>query len=132
MAGAAAYGLNATQSAAVTVTAPRLGWLGATSAVVGSDTVAAPGSTVALVPPAGAKLLLRVDTEASTLGDLTAELVRPGHGVDPAFAARVKASGIRVIDADDLVELRALGISKPPAPPRSPVPARGGNPDPDG
>jgi len=53
-------------------------------------------------------------------------------GVDPAFAARVKASGIRVIDADDLVELRALGISKPPAPPRSPVPARGGNPDPDG
>jgi bla regulator protein blaR1 len=46
-------------------------------------------------------------------------------GVDPAFAARVKASGIRVLDVDDLVELRALGIVKPPAPPRPP------NPDPD-
>lgn len=73
-------------SALVPITAPRLGWLGATSALVGSDTVAAPGSMVALVAPAGPKLLLRVDTAASTLGDLVAELVRPGHGVDPAFA----------------------------------------------
>jgi beta-lactamase regulating signal transducer with metallopeptidase domain len=43
-------------------------------------------------------------------------------GVDPAFAARVKASGIRVVRADDLVQLKALGVSRPPAPPRPPVP----------
>jgi hypothetical protein len=50
-------------------------------------------------------------------------------GVDPAFAARVKASGIKVLRADDLVELHALGVTKLPAPPRSPVPARGWEPD---
>jgi hypothetical protein len=45
-------------------------------------------------------------------------------GVDPAFAARVKASGIRVIRADDLVELKALGTVHPPAPPHVPVQPR--------
>ena len=52
-------------------------------------------------------------------------------GVDPAFAARVKANGIKVISADDLVELRALGVTRPPAPPKAPVPPRGWNPNPD-
>lgn len=52
-------------------------------------------------------------------------------GVDPGFAARVKASGIKVIRADDLVELRALGVTTPPASPRTPVPPRGWNPDSD-
>ena len=41
-------------------------------------------------------------------------------GVDPAFAARVKRSGIKVRDADDLVELQALGGPAPPKPPRPP------------
>lgn len=45
-------------------------------------------------------------------------------GVDPGFASRVKASGIRPIHADDLVELRALGISAVPRPPRTPAPPR--------
>ena len=45
-------------------------------------------------------------------------------GVDPGFAARVRANGIKVISADDLVELRALGVTRPPASPRAPrVPA---------
>jgi bla regulator protein BlaR1 len=48
-------------------------------------------------------------------------------GVDPAFAARVKRSGIRVRSADDLVELQAMGV---PGPPRPPAPPRV-NPDPD-
>jgi hypothetical protein len=49
-------------------------------------------------------------------------------GVDPAFAARVRASGVKVRRADDLVQLKALGTVKPPAPPRAPVPPRGWNP----
>lgn len=43
-------------------------------------------------------------------------------GIDPAFAARVKASGIKVTRADDLVELRALGVSRAPARPQPPPP----------
>ena len=64
-------------------------------------------------------------------GDLDDFIQLRAVGVDAAFAARVKASGIKVDDADDLVELRALGVSKPPAPPKAPVPARGWNPNPD-
>lgn len=45
-------------------------------------------------------------------------------GVDPSFAARVKASGVRPIRPDDLVELRALGISAIPRAPRPPAPPR--------
>ena len=52
-------------------------------------------------------------------------------GSIPAFAVRVKASGIKVVDADDLVELRALGVTKPPAPPKTPRPLGGWNPHPD-
>ena len=47
-------------------------------------------------------------------GDLDDFIQLRAVGVDAAFAARVKASGIKVDDADDLVELRALGVSKPP------------------
>lgn len=42
-------------------------------------------------------------------------------GIDPGFAARVRSSGIKVTRADDLVELKALGISRPPAPPHPPA-----------
>lgn len=53
-------------------------------------------------------------------------------GVDPSFAARVKASGIRPLRAADLVELRALGSI--PRPPRAPAPPRPpqSDTDPDG
>jgi hypothetical protein len=64
-------------------------------------------------------------------GDLDDFVQLRAVGVDPAFAARVKASGIKVLDADDLVEIRAVGLSKPPKPPRTPEPPRGWNPDPD-
>ena len=64
-------------------------------------------------------------------GDLDDFVQLRAVGVDPAFAARVKASGMKVRDADDLVELRALGITKPPAPPRGPPPPRGWNSDSD-
>lgn len=45
-------------------------------------------------------------------------------GVDPSFAARAKASGIRPLRADDLVELRALGSAAISRPPRAPAPPR--------
>ena len=64
-------------------------------------------------------------------GDLDDFVELRAVGVDPAFAARVKASGIKVHDVDDLVELRALGITKLPTPPRTPPPPRGWNPNPD-
>ena len=43
-------------------------------------------------------------------------------GVDPAFAARVRASGIKHLDADELVQLKALGMTRVPLPPRPPAP----------
>ena len=43
-------------------------------------------------------------------------------GVDPAFAARARASGTRPLSVDELVEMRALGVAAPPAPPRTPPP----------
>jgi len=49
-------------------------------------------------------------------GDLDDFVQLHAVGVDPAFAARVKASGLRIRDADDLVELRALGTAAPAAP----------------
>jgi hypothetical protein len=64
-------------------------------------------------------------------GDLDDFVSLRAVGVDPAFAARVKASGVRVTDADDLVELRALGGRAPPVPPRPPIPPRHAA-DPDG
>jgi len=64
-------------------------------------------------------------------GDLDDFVQLRAVGVDPAFAARVKASGLKIRRADDLVELKALGVTRPPAPPRAPVPPRGWNADPD-
>jgi hypothetical protein len=61
---------------------------------------------------------------AGVEGDLDDFIQLRAVGVDPAFAARVKASGIRPIRADDLVELRALGISAIPRPQRTPAPPR--------
>ena len=43
-------------------------------------------------------------------------------GVDPSLAARARASGIKRLDADSLVQLRALGMSRAPVPPKPPVP----------
>jgi bla regulator protein blaR1 len=61
---------------------------------------------------------------AGVRGDMDDFIQLRTVGVDPAFAARVRASGIRTLSADDLVELRALGISSIPAAPRSPAPPR--------
>jgi len=67
---------------------------------------------------------------AGIQGDLDDFVQLRAVGVDPAFAARVKASGVRVRNADDLVELRALGVTRIPQPPRTPQPPRV-NPSPD-
>jgi len=45
-------------------------------------------------------------------------------GVDPGFAARVRASGIKTLDADDLVQLKAIGMTRMPVAPRVPEPPR--------
>jgi hypothetical protein len=63
-------------------------------------------------------------------GDIDDFIELRAVGVDPGFAARVKASGLKVRRAEDLVELRAVGVARPPAPPEPPVPPRGWNPDP--
>lgn len=56
-------------------------------------------------------------------------------GVDPEFAARARRSGVKISNADDLVELRALSGVRPPAPPKPPKapspPGRTGPPPPD-
>jgi beta-lactamase regulating signal transducer with metallopeptidase domain len=70
---------------------------------------------------------IRAMRSAGVGGDLDDFVQLRAVGVDPAFAARVKASGIKVKNADDLVELRALGVTKPPAPPK--VPPRGWDPN---
>ena len=74
---------------------------------------------------------VRAMRSAGVSGDLDDFVQLRAVGVDPGFAARVKASGIKTISADDLVELRALGVTRPPATPKTPVPPRGWNPDPD-
>jgi len=63
-------------------------------------------------------------------GDLDDFVELRAVGVDPAFAARVKASGVKVTDPDELVEMHALGGSQPPAPPRPPaLPRHSADPD---
>ena len=74
---------------------------------------------------------VRAMRSAGVSGDLDDFVQLRAVGVDPAFAARVRANGIKVISADDLVELRALGVTRPPAPPKAPVPPRGWSPNPD-
>ena len=77
-------------------------------------------------------------------GDLDDFIQLRAVGIDPGFAARARASGNRVLDADDLVQLKVLGKIRPdvsvrprihikarhvaPAPPDWEVP----KPDPDG
>jgi bla regulator protein BlaR1 len=76
---------------------------------------------------------VRAMRSAGVSGDLDDFVQLRAVGVDPAFAARVKANGTKVISADDLVELRALGVTRPPVPPRVPAPPRVTvNPDPGG
>jgi bla regulator protein blaR1 len=57
-------------------------------------------------------------------GDLDEFVQLRAVGVDPSFAARVRAAGIRVSSADDLVQLRAVGIAHVPAPPHPAAPPR--------
>ena len=45
-------------------------------------------------------------------------------GIDPEFAARARASGMKALNADDLVQLRAIGMTRMPSPPRVPEPPR--------
>lgn len=45
-------------------------------------------------------------------------------GIDPGFAARARASGIKALDTDDLVQLKAIGMTRMPPPPRVPEPPR--------
>jgi bla regulator protein blaR1 len=61
---------------------------------------------------------------AGIRGDLDEFVQLRAVGVDPSFAARVRAAGIRVSSADDLVQLRAVGIAHVPAPPHPAAPPR--------
>jgi hypothetical protein len=67
---------------------------------------------------------VRAMRSAGVAGDFDDFVQLRAVGVDPAFAARVKANGIKVISADDLVELRALGVTRPPRAPHAPAPPR--------
>ena len=65
---------------------------------------------------------VRAMRSAGVSGDLDDFVQLRAVGVDPAFAARAKANGIKVNSADDLVELRAMGLPRPPRPPHAPAP----------
>ena len=54
---------------------------------------------------------VRAMRTAGLQGDLDDYIQLHAVGVDPSFVARVKAAGIKVRDADDIVELRVLGSS---------------------
>jgi beta-lactamase regulating signal transducer with metallopeptidase domain len=76
---------------------------------------------------------VRVMRSAGVQGDLDEFVQLRAVGIDPAFAMRAKAAGIRIREADDLVELRALGASaspRPPAPPKAPARAHPAAPPP--
>ena len=76
---------------------------------------------------------VRAMRSAGISGDLDDFVQLRAVGVDPAFAVRVKANGIKVKSADDLVELRALGVTRPPRAPHVPAaPAVPLNQDPGG
>jgi hypothetical protein len=60
---------------------------------------------------------VRAMKAAGIQGDLDDFVELRSVGVDPAFAARAKASGLRIRSADDLVELRTLGGAALPQPP---------------
>jgi hypothetical protein len=59
---------------------------------------------------------------AGVQGDFDDFIQLRAVGIDPAFAARAKASGITRLDASGLVQLKALGITRVPQPPRPPAP----------
>ena len=67
---------------------------------------------------------------AGVRGDLDDFIQLRAVGIDPAFAQRARKAGRPTIDADELVEMRALGRSAPPAPPRPPRAASPPNWDP--
>lgn len=54
---------------------------------------------------------VRAMRSAGLQGDLDDYIQLHAVGVDPSFVARARASGVRVRDADDIVELRVLGPS---------------------
>ena len=74
---------------------------------------------------------VRAMRAAGVRGDIDDFVQLHAVGVDPAFAARVKASGIRALSADDLVELKALGVTRLPGRSRTSVPPRDSDPDSD-
>jgi hypothetical protein len=73
---------------------------------------------------------VRAMKQAGVRGDLDDFVSLRTVGVDPAFAMRARRAGYSTIDADDLVQLRALGRVAPPVPPRPPNVARPPNWDP--
>jgi hypothetical protein len=81
--------------ALVVVEGPRLAPTGAALALVGSETAAV--ATETLVAPSGSSVLVRVATPAALLGDLAAELARPGESPAEGFAALLLAR--RALDA---------------------------------
>jgi beta-lactamase regulating signal transducer with metallopeptidase domain len=63
---------------------------------------------------------IRAMKSAGVRGDLDDFIQLRAVGIDPGFAQRVRKTSNGSIDADDLVERRALGRVAPPAPPRPP------------
>ena len=76
---------------------------------------------------------VRAMRSAGVRGDFDDFVQLRAVGIDPGFAARARKSGMKVLSADDLVDLRTGGMARPPAPPAPPrAPPRGwGPPDPD-
>jgi bla regulator protein BlaR1 len=67
---------------------------------------------------------VRAMRQAGVKGDLDDFVQLRAVGVDPAFVTRVKLSGVRSMNADDLVEIRVVGmhgVRAPPAPPGPPT-----------
>jgi len=86
--------------------------------IVGARAIGLTGSYVRALKSAGVR------------GDLDDFIQLRAVGIDPAFAQRARKAGRPTIDADELVEMRALGRSAPPAPPRPPRAASPPNWDP--
>jgi len=76
--------------------------------IVGARAIGLSGSYVRAMKAAGVR------------GDLDDFIQLRAVGIDPAFAQRARKAGNGTMDADALVELRALGRVAPPAPPRPP------------
>jgi bla regulator protein BlaR1 len=74
---------------------------------------------------------VRAMRSAGVRGNLDDFVQLRAVGIDPAFAARVKKAGMKVVSADDLVEMQAVGIPRPPRPPAPPRVDPDPDPDPD-